>query len=112
MGVLYDALAGLAATHDQELRGGFQRYETTLESVLSPQQIRIYAAHIHHAGMIRIFEEMAPEELIDASPELNLIAAAVMADTNASMENRRVVALLNQRGEHDVAPDLGPPRNG
>jgi hypothetical protein len=43
-------------------------------------------------------------------PEIPAIAATVIADTNLTMENRRVVALLNQRGEHEVAPDLGPPR--
>jgi hypothetical protein len=29
-----------------------------------------------------------------------------MASETISMENRRVVALLNQRGQHAVAPDL------
>jgi hypothetical protein len=33
---------------------------------------------------------------------------AIMADENISMENRRVVALLNQRGQHAVAPELHP----
>ena len=36
-----------------------------------------------------------------------MVATVIMANENASMENRRVAALLNQRGQHDVAPDLG-----
>jgi hypothetical protein len=31
---------------------------------------------------------------------------SIVADQLASMENRRVAALLNQRGEGAVAPDL------
>jgi hypothetical protein len=46
-------------------------------------------------------------ELAALEPQERTVAEAVVADQNISMENRRVVALLNQRGEHEVAPDLG-----
>ena len=107
MGVLYDTLVGLAGVHDAEMREGYQRYEALLADILTSQQMADYAAYIRQTGEIRIFDEMTPDELAALPPGVAVIATAVLADTNLSMENRRVVALLNQRGEHEVAPDLG-----
>ena len=107
MGVLYDTLIGLAPEHDAEMMEGYQRYELVLEEILTRQQIQEYAAYIQDQGGIRIFDEMAPTELAALPPNIAAIATEILASVDANMENRRVVALLNQRGEHDVAPDLG-----
>jgi hypothetical protein len=108
MGALLNAMVELSPAHDAELLNGYQRYETLLETILTPQQLEDYAAFIRQAGEIRIFEELTPAELASLPPEEQVIATAIMADENISMENRRVVALLNQRGQHAVAPDLHP----
>jgi len=110
MSTLYDALVSLAPAHDPEMLEGYQRYEALLTTILTPEQIATYATAIQQTGEIRIFEELTAEEVAQLSPEEQAIAVAVMADENISMENRRVVALLNQRGEHAVAPDLNGPR--
>jgi hypothetical protein len=107
MGVLYDSLIALAPVHDAEMDDGYARYEALLETILTPRQMEDYAAYIRETNKIRIFEEMTPDELAGLPPPVSVIAAAVLADINISMENRRVAALLNQRGEHAVAPDLG-----
>lgn len=108
MGILYDTLVRLSPVHDAEMLDGYRRYENLLAEVLTPDQMQAYANYIENTDEIRIFEEMSPAELASLPPEIPAIAALVVADLNLSMENRRVVALLNQRGEHDVAPDLGP----
>ena len=107
MGVLYETLVGLAPVHDAEMLEGYVRYEALLETILTPRQMEGYAAYIREVNELRIFEEMTPDELANLSAQMSVIAAAVLADINISMENRRVAALLNQRGLHDVAPDLG-----
>jgi hypothetical protein len=109
MGILYETLEGLAPEHDAEMLAGYQRYESLLAAILTPEQMRVYADYLQITDVIRIFDEMTPDELAALPAEIGAIATAVMADTDLSMENRRVVALLNQRGEHDVAPDLGSP---
>jgi hypothetical protein len=86
---------------------GYQRYESLLATILTAKQMESYAAYIRQTGEIRIFDEMTPDELADLPADVAVIATAVLADVDVAMENRRVVALLNQRGEHDVAPDLG-----
>jgi len=106
MSALYDALVGLSAVHDPELLAGYQRYADLLATLLTPAQLAAYAAAIRHAGELRIFAELTPVELATLPPTERAIATAVKADDNISMENRRVVALLNQRGQHTVAPDL------
>jgi hypothetical protein len=108
MGALYDVLTDLSTVHDDELLDGIRRYEEALSAMLMPSRIEAYADHIRREGEIRIFEEMTPNELADLPPELIDVAETVLGDLNLSMENRRVVALLNQRGEHAVAPDLSP----
>jgi hypothetical protein len=89
MGNLYEAMASLSPVHDAEMIEGYQRYEEMLAEILTPEQMQAYADEIQKSGVIRIF------------------AKIVSKDLNVSMENRRVVALLNQRGQHAVAPDLG-----
>lgn len=111
MGVLYDSLAELASGQDAELREGYARYETLLESVLTSQQMGAYADYIRQTGKIRIFEEMSPQEMMALPPEIAGIAASVISDLNISMENRRVVALLDQRGEL-AAETLQAPAEG
>lgn len=109
MSDLYDVLVGLAPAHDHEMLDGYRRYAALLETRLSPEQMDDYTAYVQQAGEIRIFEEMTPAEFGDLPPEIHVVATLIAADDNISMENRRVVALLNQRGQHDVAPDLGSP---
>lgn len=107
MSSLYDVLVDLSPAHDTEMLDGYRRYVALLEAVVPPAAIDAYAAAIQQAGELRIFEEMTPAEIGSLPPEMRLVATAVLADDNISMENRRVVALLNQRGQHAVAPDLG-----
>jgi hypothetical protein len=107
MDILYDTLMSLASAHDGEMREGYERYESLLAGVLTAEQMAAYADYIRQQGEIRIFEEMTPDELAALPAQIAVIAATVLGDINLSMENRRVVALLNQRGEHEVAPDLG-----
>lgn len=106
MGILYDTLVRLSPVHDAEMLEGYQRYEDLLAAALTPEQMQAYADYIEDTDEIRIFEEVSPAELADLPPEVAAVAAIVVADLNLSMENRRVVALLNQRGEHEIAPDL------
>ena len=107
MGVLYEALTSLSSARDPELLDGFQRYEERLASILTLAQLADYAEEIRASGEIRILEELSAEEMASLPPAMQAIAARVIPDLDVSMENRRVVALLNQRGEHAVAPDLG-----
>lgn len=106
MGAVYDALTELAPIDDAETLDGYQRYESLLDALLTPEQIDTYAEYLRRTGTIRIFDELTPDELADLTPDEDAIATAVMADEMTSMENRRVSALLNQHGQHDVAPDL------
>lgn len=110
MSALYDAFVNLAPAHDSELSEGYQRYEALLETILTPAQMADYATSIQEAGEIRIFEELTPAEVAALPPAEQAIALLIRADENISMENRRVVALLNQRGQHAVAPDLNGPK--
>jgi hypothetical protein len=106
MGALYDALEGLTPVFDAEIVDGYRRYETLLESILTPAQLEAYAAYIRQTGVVRVFEEMTPDELANLPPGVPVVATAILADSNISMENRRVAALLHQRGEDKVAPDF------
>jgi hypothetical protein len=107
MGALYDALVALAPVRDAEILDGYRRYEASVAGVLTPEQLETYAASVQHTQTVRVFEELTPDELAALDPGEHAIAAALMADDYLSMENRRVAALLNQRGQHEVAPDLG-----
>ncbi len=109
MSTLVDTLTTLASAHDPEMREGYQRYEALLAAVLTPEQLAEYAAYIQQSGEIRILEELTPAEVGALPAAVQTVAAAAAIDMNIAMENRRVVALLNQRGEHAVAPDLSGP---
>jgi len=88
---------------------GYRRYESLLTTILAPAQMEAYAESIRQSGALRIFEELTPDELAALPPEERAIALVIRGDENISMENRRVAALLNQRGQHAVAPDFGVP---
>jgi hypothetical protein len=106
MGILYDTLTDMAPERDRELLEGYQRYEAQLATILTPAQMETYAAYIRQGREIPVFDAMTSDELARLPAEMQEIAAAVLADTNIAMENRRVSALLHQRGEDDVAGDL------
>jgi len=106
MGALYDALESLSPVRDAEVLEGYRRYESLLESILTPTQIESYAAYLRESGEVRIFEEMTPGELAELPAAIATIAADIIGDTNISMENRRVVALLSQYGEEKATPDF------
>jgi hypothetical protein len=107
--MLYETLVGLSPARDADLLEGYQRYEATLEAILTAVQLEIYAESIRRTGMIRIVEELTPVELAELPPDERIIAIAIQADEDSTMENRRVVALLNHYGQHAVAPDLDVP---
>ncbi len=109
MQTIYETLMSLAPSHDDELTEGYRRYEARLATILTPEQMATYAAHIRQTGTVRILEELTTGELAQLSSEERTVVELVRADNDVSMENRRVVALLNQRDEHAVAPDLGKP---
>ena len=67
---------------------------------------------IRQSGAIRIFEEMGEAELTAVSPEMQVISREIMVNETIAMENRRVVALLHQRGQATVAPDFGQAQRG
>jgi hypothetical protein len=104
---LLAVLTDLAPAHDPELMEGYQRYVALLERILTPTQLDIYAALIQRTGTVRIFDELTSDELAALTPDEQVIVTAITADETATMENRRVAALLNQRGQQAVAPDLG-----
>jgi len=110
MGAIYDALVGLSSARDRELLDGYHRYDALLSDALTPAQLQTYADSIRQSGVLRIFEELTPDELAALSPEESAIATTILSNEMASMENRRVAALLTQRGESVVAPDLGDAR--
>ena len=106
MSHVYDALVHLAPATDPELLDGYRRYEAELMAHLTPEQLETYARLIERTGTVRIVEEMSTDEVAALNPEEASVMTAIMADTATTMENRRVAALLNQRGQHDHAPDL------
>jgi hypothetical protein len=106
MGAVFDALERLSPVHDAEVIDGYRRYEAQLEEILTPEQMELYADYIENTDVIRIFEEMTPGELANLPNGMAAVAAAVIADKEITMENRRVVALLDQRGETEATPDF------
>src|SRR5215211_1644 len=103
MGAVYDALLEVSPDPDGELLGGYSVYESTLEGILTPTQLATYAEYIRHSKRVRVFDEMTSDEIAALPPEQIPIASAIMANENALMENRRVAALLHQRGQQDTA---------
>ena len=110
MGLVYEALNSVSSVQDAEVLDGFRRYETMLETVLTPEQMALYADHLQQSGVVRIFEEMTTNEVAALPTGMGAIVARVVADTDMSMENRRVVALLDQYGEHNATPDYHNPQ--
>ena len=98
MGAVYDALLEVSPSRDGELLEGYRVYESALEGILTPEQLATYAEYIRHSKTVRVFDEMTSDEIAALPPEQIPIASAIMANENALMENRRVAALLHQRG--------------
>lgn len=97
MSPLLSALLELAPTQDPELLEGMERYVELLEMVLSPEQLDTYAALVQRTGGVQIFDELTPGDLAALAPDEAVIATTIMADQDATIENRRVVALLQRR---------------
>ena len=91
-------LSKLAPVHDEELNEGYTRYADMLATFLAPGQLAAYAQLIGRLQGLPVFEDMTPEQMAELSPAEQEIATSVMANEMASMENRRVAALLTQRG--------------
>jgi hypothetical protein len=106
MGAVYDALFEVSPYRDEELLEGYRVYESALEAILTPKQLATYAEYIRHSKRVRVFDEMTSDQIAALPPEQIPIASAIMANENALMENRRVAALLHQRGQQDTAPDV------
>jgi hypothetical protein len=109
MSDLMHVLEDLTSVRDAELIEGYQRYVNLVEAILTPAQLDTYAAFIQRSGAFRVFDLMSPDELAALTPEEAVVATTIMADATGTLENRRVAALLNQRGQHAAAPDLAPP---
>jgi hypothetical protein len=94
---LMSALLALAPTRDPELMDGLERYVALLETILTRAQLDTYAALVQRTGAVQIFEELAPDELAALAPDEAVIVTTIMGDETATMENRRVAVLLEQR---------------
>ena len=106
MGAVYDALLEVSPYRDEELLEGYRVYESVLEGMLTPQQLATYAEDIRHSKTVRVFDEMTSDQIAALPPEQILIASAILENENSLMENRRVAALLHQRGQQDTAQDV------
>ena len=98
MGAVYDALLEVSPDRDGELLSGYHVYESILEGILTPKQLASYAEYIRQSKTVRVFDEMTSDQIAALPPEQIPIASAILADENVLMENRRVAALLHQRG--------------
>ena len=107
MGAVYDVLLEVFPESDKELLDGYRRYESALQDILTPEQLATYVENIRHSKAVRVFDEMSPDQIGGLPPEQIPIASAILADENVLMENRRVAALLHQRGQQDIAEDVG-----
>jgi hypothetical protein len=106
MGAIYDALLEVSPNRDGELLEGYRLYESSLEGILTPKQLATYAEYIRHSKTVRVFDEMTSDQIAALPPEQIPIASAILANENSRMENRRVAALLHQRGQQDTAQDV------
>ena len=106
MGAVYDALLEVSPDRDGELLEGYRVYESALEGILTPKQLATYAGYIRHSKTVRVFDEMTSDQIAALPPEQIPIASAILENEYALMENRRVAALLQQRGQQDTAQDL------
>ena len=98
MGAVYDALLGVSPHRDEELLEGYRVYESALERILTPEQLETYAKYIRHSKAVRVFDEMTSDQIAALPPEQIPIASAILENEDSLMENRRVAALLRQRG--------------
>jgi hypothetical protein len=106
MGAVYDALLDVSPYRDEELLEGYRVYEATLEAILTPEQLVTYAESIRDSKTVHVFDEMTSDQIAALPPEQIPIASAILANENSLMENRRVAALLDQRGQQDTAQDV------
>ena len=106
MGAVYDALLEVSPYRDEELLEGYRAYESVLEGILTPEQLATYAENIRHSQTVRVFDEMTSDQIAALPPEQIAIATAILENEYSLMENRRVAALLHQRGQQDTAQDV------
>jgi hypothetical protein len=106
MGTVYDALLEVSPYRDEELLRGYRVYESALEGILMPEQLATYAEYIRGSKTVRVFDEMTSDQIAALPPEQIPIASAILANENSLLENRRVAALLHQRGQQDTAQDV------
>lgn len=106
MGAVYDALLEVSPDRDEELLEGYRVYESVLEGILTPEQLATYAEYIRHSKTVRVFDEMTSDQIAALHPEQIPIASAILENEYSLMENRRVAALLHQRGQQDTAQDV------
>ena len=106
MGAVYDALLEVSPDPDGELLEGYRVYESVLEGMLTPKQLATYAEYIRHSKTVGVFDEMTSDQIAALPPEQIPIASAILENEYALMENRRVAALLHQRGQQDTAQDV------
>jgi hypothetical protein len=106
MGAVYDALLEVSPAHDGELLTGYRVYESALEAILTPEQLATYAEYIRDSKTVRVFDEMTADQIAALPPEQIPIASAILANEYSLLENRRVAALLHQRGQQDTAQDV------
>jgi hypothetical protein len=98
MGAVYDALLEVSPDRDGELLEGYRVYESALEGILTLEQLATYAEYIRHSKTVRVFDEMTSDQIAALPLEQIPIASAILGNENSLMENRRVAALLHQRG--------------
>ena len=106
MGAVYDALLEVSPYRDEELLEGYRVYESALERILTPEQLATYAEYIRHSKTVSVFDEMTSDQIAALPPEQIPIASAILENEYSLMENRRVAALLHQRGQQDTAQDV------
>jgi len=106
MGAVYEALLEVSPYRDGELLEGYRLYESALEGILTPEQLATYAEYIRHSKAMRVLDEMTSDQIAALPPEQIPITSAILENENSLMENRRVAALLHQRGQQDTAPDV------
>ena len=106
MGAVYEALLEVSPYRDGELLEGYRLYESALEGILTPEQLATYAEYIRHSKAMRVLDEMTSDQIAALPPEQIPIASAILGNEYSLMENRRVAALLHQRGQQDTAQDV------
>ena len=106
MGAVYDALLEISPYRDEELLEGYRVYESALEGILTPKQLATYAEYIRHSKTVHVFDEMTSDQIAALPPKQIPIASAILENEYSLMENRRVAALLEQRGQQDTAQDV------